>query len=82
MAHGLDEDEDHPDLQQCIERDFDLVYSRDIRPDYASYVPLHFASPDPPVPIVRLYVNVYLPRSPRRWAGASSRTPIRIRTAS
>lgn len=51
-------------LQQGIERDFDLVYSQDLRLDYAFYVPLHFAAPDPPVPIVPLYVNVYLPPQP------------------
>lgn len=51
-------------LEQGIEREFDLAYSQDVRLDYAFYVPLHFASPDPRPPIVPLYVNVYLPPQP------------------
>ena len=51
-------------LEQGIEREFDLAYSQDIRLDYAFYVPLHFTMPAPPVPIVPLYVNVYLPPQP------------------
>jgi 2,3-dihydroxyphenylpropionate 1,2-dioxygenase len=51
-------------LEQGIEREFDLTYSQDLRLDYAFYVPLHFTMPDPPVPIVPLYVNVYLPPQP------------------
>lgn len=51
-------------LVQSIERGFDLTYSMDLAFDYAFFVPLHFAMPDPPVPIVPLYVNVYLPPQP------------------
>ena len=51
-------------LEQGIEREFDLVYSQDVRLDYAFYVPLHFTMPAPAVPIVPLYVNVYLPPQP------------------
>ncbi len=51
-------------LEQGIEREFDLGYSQDIRLDYAFYVPLHFTMSAPPVPIVPLYVNVYLPPQP------------------
>jgi 2,3-dihydroxyphenylpropionate 1,2-dioxygenase len=51
-------------LEQGIERDFDLTYSQDLRLDYAFYVPLHFTMPAPAVPIVPLYVNVYLPPQP------------------
>jgi 2,3-dihydroxyphenylpropionate 1,2-dioxygenase len=51
-------------LEEGIEREFDLAYSQDIRLDYAFYVPLHFAMPAPPVPIVPLSVNVYLPPQP------------------
>ncbi len=51
-------------LVEGIEREFDLAYSQDIRLDYAFYVPLHFTMPAPPVPIVPLYVNVYLPPQP------------------
>lgn len=51
-------------VEQGIHRGFDLVYSQDIALDYAFYVPLHFAMPHPPVPIVPLYVNVYLPPQP------------------
>jgi 2,3-dihydroxyphenylpropionate 1,2-dioxygenase len=32
--------------------------------DYAFYVPLHFTMPERAVPIVPLYVNVYLPPQP------------------
>src|SRR4030095_16780331 len=51
-------------LEQGIERGFDLTYSQDLALDYAFYVPLHFAMPEPRVPIVPLYVNVYLPPQP------------------
>jgi 2,3-dihydroxyphenylpropionate 1,2-dioxygenase len=51
-------------VEQGIEREFDLVYTQDVRLDYAFYVPLHFAMPTPAVPIVPLYVNVYLPPQP------------------
>ncbi len=51
-------------LEQGIDREFDLLYSQDLRLDYAFYVPLHFAAPEPPVPIVPLHVNVYLPPQP------------------
>src|SRR5216683_2869552 len=33
-------------------------------PAHAVYVPLHFAMPEPRLPIVPLYVNVYLPPQP------------------
>ena len=58
-------------VEQGIERDFDLLYSQEIRLDYAFYVPLHFTMPEPGVPIVPLYVNVYLPPqpTPRRCYG-------------
>jgi len=51
-------------LEQSIERGFDLAYSQDLALDYAFYVPLHFAMPGPRLPIVPLYVNVYLPPQP------------------
>ena len=51
-------------LEQGIEREFDLAYSQDIRLDYAFYVPLHFTMPEPALPLVPLYVNVYLPPQP------------------
>jgi hypothetical protein len=51
-------------LEQGIERGFDLLYTQDVRLDYAFYVPLHFTMPEPAVPIVPLYVNVYLPPQP------------------
>jgi protocatechuate 4,5-dioxygenase beta chain/2,3-dihydroxyphenylpropionate 1,2-dioxygenase len=50
--------------EQGIEAGFDLTYSQDVRLDYAFYVPLHFTMPEPPLPIVPLYVNVYLPPQP------------------
>ena len=51
-------------VEEGIERGFDLVYSQSLALDYAFYVPLHFAMPEPAVPIVPLYVNVYLPPQP------------------
>jgi protocatechuate 4,5-dioxygenase beta chain/2,3-dihydroxyphenylpropionate 1,2-dioxygenase len=51
-------------VEQGIDRGFDLAYSQDMVLDYAFYVPLHFAMPHPPRPIVPLYVNVYLPPQP------------------
>jgi len=51
-------------VEQGIEAGFDLAYSQDVPLDYAFYVPLHFAMPSPAVPIVPLYVNVYLPPQP------------------
>ena len=51
-------------VEQGIERGFDLLYTQAARLDYAFYVPLHFTMPDPPVPIVPLHVNVYLPPQP------------------
>jgi aromatic ring-opening dioxygenase catalytic subunit (LigB family) len=50
--------------EQGIEAGFDLAYSQDVRLDYAFYVPLHFTMPEPRLPIVPLYVNVYLPPQP------------------
>jgi 2,3-dihydroxyphenylpropionate 1,2-dioxygenase len=51
-------------LEAGIERGFDLLYTQDVRLDYAFYVPLHFTMPEPARPIVPLYVNVYLPPQP------------------
>jgi aromatic ring-opening dioxygenase LigB subunit len=51
-------------VEQGIEAGFDLAYSQDRPLDYAFYVPLHFTMPTPPLPIVPLYVNVYLPPQP------------------
>jgi aromatic ring-opening dioxygenase catalytic subunit (LigB family) len=51
-------------VEQGIERGFDLLYTQHAALDYAFYVPLHFTMPAPPVPIVPLHVNVYLPPQP------------------
>ncbi len=51
-------------VEQGIERGFDLTYTQRARLDYAFYVPLHFTMPSPPVPILPLHVNVYLPPQP------------------
>jgi len=51
-------------VEQGIERGFDLLYTQGAALDYAFYVPLHFTMPAPPVPIVPLHVNVYLPPQP------------------
>ena len=51
-------------LEGGIDRCFDLLYTQQAKLDYAFYVPLHFAMPEPPVPIVPLHVNVYLPPQP------------------
>jgi 2,3-dihydroxyphenylpropionate 1,2-dioxygenase len=71
-------------VEQGIEAGFDLTYSQDVPLDYAFYVPLHFTLPDPALPIVPLYVNVYLPPqpSPRRcyaW-GQALRKMLNART--
>jgi aromatic ring-opening dioxygenase catalytic subunit (LigB family) len=63
-AFGVHEPLARAILEQSIERGFDLAYSQDLALDYAFFVPLHFAMPAPPVPIVPLYVNVYLPPQP------------------
>ena len=57
-------------VEQGIDRGFDLAYSQDLPLDYAFYVPLHFAMPDPPAAHRPLYVNVYLRRN-RHRAGAT-----------
>src|SRR4030095_11678095 len=44
-------------VEQGIEAGFDLAYSQDVPLDYAFYVPLHFAMPQPAVPIVPLYAH-------------------------
>lgn len=51
-------------LEEGIGAGFDLLYSQDLPLDYAFYVPLHFLMPTPALPIVPLYVNVYLPPQP------------------
>jgi 2,3-dihydroxyphenylpropionate 1,2-dioxygenase len=51
-------------VEQGIERGFDLLYTQERALDYAFFVPLHFTMPAPPVPIVPLHVNVYLPPQP------------------
>jgi len=51
-------------VEQGIERGFDLLYTQGAVLDYAFHVPLHFTMPEPPVPIVPLHVNVYLPPQP------------------
>jgi hypothetical protein len=63
-AFAVDEPLARAVLEQGIEAGFDLAYSQDLRLDYAFYVPLHFVMPGPPLPIVPLYVNVYLPPQP------------------
>ena len=50
--------------EQGIEAGFDLTYSQEVRLDYAFYIPLHFTMPERRLPIVPLYVNVYLPPQP------------------
>ena len=51
-------------VEQGVERGFDLTYTQQAPLDYAFYVPLHFTMPEPALPIVPLYVNVYLPPQP------------------
>lgn len=65
-------------LEDGIERGFDLLYSQEMPLDYAFFVPLYFTLPDPALPIVPLFVNVYLPPqpTPRRcyqWGEALAR---------
>jgi aromatic ring-opening dioxygenase catalytic subunit (LigB family) len=52
-------------VEEGVERGFDLLYTQHAALDYAFYVPLHFTMPAPPLPIVPLHVNVYLPPQPR-----------------
>jgi aromatic ring-opening dioxygenase catalytic subunit (LigB family) len=66
-------------VEQGIEAGFDLTYSQDVSLDYAFYVPLHFTLPEPALPIVPLYVNVYLPPQPpprRCYAWGQALRPI------
>jgi aromatic ring-opening dioxygenase catalytic subunit (LigB family) len=51
-------------LEEGVARGFDLLYTQDAPLDYAFYIPLHFAMPEPAVPIVPLHVNAYLPPQP------------------
>ncbi|MBI4608575.1 MAG: hypothetical protein HY726_06190 [Candidatus Rokubacteria bacterium] len=51
-------------LEGGIDLGFDLLYSQDLPLDYAFFIPLHFTMPEPAVPIVPLFVNVYLPPQP------------------
>jgi hypothetical protein len=51
-------------LEGGIERGFDLLYTQQAKLDYAFFIPLHFAMPEPAVPILPLHVNVYLPPQP------------------
>jgi aromatic ring-opening dioxygenase catalytic subunit (LigB family) len=51
-------------LEAGIERGFDLLYTQQAKLDYAFFIPLHFAMPEPAVPILPLHINVYLPPQP------------------
>lgn len=59
-------------LGQSIEAEFDIAYSQRATLDYALMLPLHFVTPSSQLPIVPIYVNVYLapqpsPRRCYRW---------------
>jgi 2,3-dihydroxyphenylpropionate 1,2-dioxygenase len=54
-------------VEEGINAGFDLLYSQELRLDYAFFVPLHFIMPEPAIPIVPLFVNVYLPPQPPPW---------------
>src|SRR5262245_19990012 len=51
-------------VEHGIERGFDVLDMQQAPVAYALFVPLHFAMPEPAVPIVPLHVNVYLPPQP------------------
>jgi len=51
-------------VQEGIARGFDLLYTQDRVLDYAFFIPLRFTMPDPPLPIVPIFVNVYVPPQP------------------
>ncbi|GIX47530.1 MAG: hypothetical protein KatS3mg131_1741 [Candidatus Tectimicrobiota bacterium] len=54
-------------LEESLNAGFDVLYSQELPLDYAFFVPLHFVMPSPPLPIVPLFVNVYLPPQPPPW---------------
>lgn len=51
-------------LEEGLRRGVDLAYSQQARLGHAFVVPLHFLLPDPPPPVVPLFVNTYLPPQP------------------
>jgi aromatic ring-opening dioxygenase catalytic subunit (LigB family) len=51
-------------LERGQEAGFDLAFSQDAELDHASLVPLHHILGQRPIPIVPLFVNVYVPPQP------------------
>lgn len=51
-------------LERSLEAQFDIAYSQRATLDYALTLPLHFITPGARVPIVPIYVNVYLAPQP------------------
>lgn len=51
-------------VEDCLEAGFDLAYSQEAELDHASLVPLHYILGRRPIPIVPLFVNVYVPPQP------------------
>lgn len=51
-------------LQAGLDAGFDLAFSQDAEFDHASLVPLHHILGERPIPIVPLFVNVYVPPQP------------------
>ncbi|HEY8692943.1 MAG TPA: hypothetical protein VIR57_09410 [Chloroflexota bacterium] len=51
-------------VEDCLEAGFDMAYSQEAELDHASLVPLHYILGKRPIPIVPLFVNVYVPPQP------------------
>jgi 2,3-dihydroxyphenylpropionate 1,2-dioxygenase len=51
-------------VEDMLEAGFDVAYSQEAELDHASLVPLHYILGKRPIPIVPLFVNVYVPPQP------------------
>jgi 2,3-dihydroxyphenylpropionate 1,2-dioxygenase len=51
-------------VEDMLEAGFDVAYSQQAELDHASLVPLHYVLGKRPIPIVPLFVNVYVPPQP------------------
>lgn len=51
-------------VEGCLESGIDMAYSQEAELDHASLVPLHYIRGTRPIPILPLFVNVYVPPQP------------------
>ncbi|HZU04469.1 MAG TPA: hypothetical protein VFB73_00705 [Chloroflexota bacterium] len=51
-------------LEEGLRLGLDLAYSQEVRLGHSFLVPLHFLLPEPPPPVVPIFVNTYLPPQP------------------